>query len=234
MPESNSVKRMFAGIANKYDRANHILSGFVDFYWRKVLLKHAKLLNPKIVADLATGSGDVAICLKKGLHEQTIVNGYDFCEPMLIEARDKAKASSATANILFRFGDCLNLPIDDNSVDLITISFGFRNLEDRKLGLQEFKRILKPGGQLMILEFTQPYPWFAPIYYKYLQNVLPKIAKIVTGNSDAYDYLAESIQEFPNKNELKIEIEEQGFLEVDFHPLTLSIVALHKATKPNL
>lgn len=229
MPEGESVQKMFAGIANKYDRANHVLSGCVDYYWRQVLLNKAKIIKPDVVADLATGSGDVAICLKTGLAPDTKVMGFDFCEPMLAEARTKSSRSGL--DIPFAFGDCLSLPLEDNSVDLVTISFGFRNLENREKGLEEFLRVLKPGGSLMILEFTQPYSWFAPLYYFYLRNILPRFAKWVTGNSEAYDYLAESIQQFPNRKQLENEINSVGFRNVDSQALTLSIVAIHHGIK---
>ena len=229
MPEGESVQKMFAGIAGKYDRANHVLSGCVDYYWRQVLLNKARVIKPDVVADLATGSGDVAICLKKGLSPQTKVMGFDFCEPMLNEARRKADLERV--NIPFSFGDCLSLPLEDESVDLITISFGFRNLEDRETGLKEFKRVLRPGGSLMILEFTQPYFWFAPFYFFYLKNILPTMAKWVTGNSDAYDYLADSIQQFPNRVELADELKQAGFHSVDSQALTMAIVAIHHGIK---
>jgi demethylmenaquinone methyltransferase/2-methoxy-6-polyprenyl-1,4-benzoquinol methylase len=231
MPEAESVQRMFAGIAGKYDTANHVLSGYIDYYWRNKLLEKVKKNNPAVVVDLATGSGDVAICLKKGLNSQTVVKGYDFCEPMLEEARKKAQRLPETSNMEFSFGDCLNLPIEDNSANAVTISFGFRNLEDRKKGLDEFYRILKPGGSLYILEFTQPYPIFSTLYYFYLKFILPKLAKFVTGNSDAYDYLAESIQQFPNRFDLEQELVDSHFTKVQSTPYTLSIVAIHQGTK---
>ena len=128
-------------------------------------------------------------------------------------------------------GDCLNLPFEDNSFDLITIAFGLRNLADRAKGLAEMLRVLRPGGRLIILEFSQPYFWFRPFYYLYLRGILPWIARWVTGDRDAYLYLGTSISGFPNREGLCEEIEKAGFKEVSARSLTFSIVALHLGIK---
>ena len=128
-------------------------------------------------------------------------------------------------------GDCLNLPFEDESFDLVTISFGLRNLADREKGLSEIHRVLKPKGRLIVLEFTQPYWWFRPVYYFYLRLILPWLARLVTGDRDAYLYLGTSITNFPNRHELIGEIEEVGFGQVRAQPMTFSIVALHHGIK---
>jgi len=221
---------MFAGISRRYDFANHLLSGGMDFYWRRALVKSVRKEAPAHIVDLATGSGDVAFAIAQALPGAHIL-GLDFCEPMLDEARLKQKKSPGMENITFQFGDCLNLPCPDNTADVVTISFGLRNLEDRHQGLTEMLRILKPGGLLVILEFTQPASWFRPIYYVYLKTILPLLARLATGNRSAYDYLAGSIESFPTRESLATEIDTAGFAGVSARGLSASIVAIHQARK---
>lgn len=222
---------MFAGIAGRYDVANHLLSGGVDFYWRRVLTRMVKKRAPKDVADLATGSGDVAFKLRDRLGTEVPVKGFDFCEPMLDEARAKKKTKPAYADIDFAFGDCMELPLEDASVDAVTISFGVRNFEDRQRGLKEILRVLRPGGRLFVLEFSQPDRWFCPIYYFYLKCILPWVAAIATGDKGAYDYLAGTIENFPTKEALAEQLKLAGYETVDATGLTFSIVAIHEAKK---
>ncbi|ADE53034.1 ubiquinone/menaquinone biosynthesis methyltransferase [Coraliomargarita akajimensis DSM 45221] len=222
---------MFAGIAGRYDVANHLLSGGIDFYWRRVLTQMVKSRSPRDVVDLATGSGDVAFKLRDRLGTETPVKGLDFCEPMLEEARRKQASKPSYADLEFTFGDCMDLPLPDNCVDAVTISFGVRNFEDRQRGLKEILRVLRPGGTLYILEFSQPDRWFRPIYYFYLKFILPWVAAIATGDKSAYDYLAGTIENFPTKEALGEQVELAGFDSVQATGLTFSIVAIHAATK---
>ena len=231
MPEGKAVSHMFAGIAGRYDLANHLLSGGIDFYWRKVLTKMVHTFEPKDVVDLATGSGDVAFKLRDRLGESISVTGLDFCEPMLDEAREKKKAKSSYSDLEFSFGDCMDLPLAENSVDAVTVSFGVRNFEDRQKGLKEILRVLRPGGRLYVLEFSQPDRWFCPIYYFYLKFILPWVAAVATGDKSAYDYLAGTIENFPTKEALAEQLKLAGFETVDAKGLTFSIVAIHEATK---
>ena len=221
---------MFAGISGRYDLANHLLSGGVDLYWRYHLVRAVCLHNPTAAADLATGSGDVAFALRKKLPETCPIHALDFCEPMLEVARHKQQKRNLPGSLDFKFGDCLDLPLESHSVEAVTISFGLRNLEDRHRGLVEMRRILKPGsGSLFILEFTQPDNWLKPFYGFYLNQVLPRLARLATGDKAAYDYLAGSINQFPRKEDLSREILAAGFTNVQATGLTGSIVALHKA-----
>lgn len=231
-PDPTAVEATFSSVAPRYDLANHWLSGGIDFYWRKRLVKLAQKNNPTDILDLATGSGDVLFALRKGLGDKVNLTGLDFCEPMLEQARKKRslRGLGGCAN-QFLHGDCLSLPFEDNSFDLITIAFGLRNLADRAKGLAEMLRVLRPGGRLIILEFSQPYFWFRPFYYLYLRGILPWIARWVTGDRDAYLYLGTSISGFPNREGLCEEIEKAGFKEVSARSLTFSIVALHLGIK---
>ena len=138
--------------------------------FRRVLTQMVKACSPKEVVDLATGSGDVAFKLRDRIGIEVPVTGLDFCEPMLDEARAKRAAKKCYSDIAFEFGDCMDLPLEDNSVDAFTISFGVRNFENRQRGLKEILRVLRPGGRLFVLEFSQPVKWFCPIYYFYLNT----------------------------------------------------------------
>ncbi len=128
-------------------------------------------------------------------------------------------------------GDCLELALEDETFDLVTIAFGLRNLSDRAKGLREMRRVLKPGGRLIVLEFSQPYLWFRPFYYLYLRGILPWMARLITGDRKAYLYLGTSISNFPNRKELSAELVESGFSSPQVHPMTFSVVALHEARK---
>lgn len=231
MPLGKSVNQMFANIANRYDFANHFLSGGIDYYWRKILADAVQAFAPRSIVDLATGSGDVAFKLRDRLGSEVAIRGMDFCEPMLEAARQKKKNRSEYSDLEFIYGDCMNLPLEDNSIDAITIAFGVRNFEDRHKGLTEIKRVLRPGGRLFILEFSQPYPWFRPLYFCYLKCLLPRLAALATGDKGAYDYLAGSIEAFPSRNELAQQVKDAGFSSVTARALTCSIVAIHEATK---
>jgi demethylmenaquinone methyltransferase/2-methoxy-6-polyprenyl-1,4-benzoquinol methylase len=231
-PDPVAVEATFSSVAPRYDLANHWLSGGIDYYWRHRLVKLAQKNKPTDILDLATGSGDVLFALRKGLGDKVNLTGLDFCEPMLEQARAKRTVRGlGDATNQFFHGDCLNLPFEEDSFDLITIAFGLRNLADRAKGLAEMERVLRPGGRLIILEFSQPYLWFRPLYYLYLRGILPWVARWLTGDRDAYLYLGTSIAGFPNREELCKEIEKAGFDNVQAKPLTFSIVALHEGRK---
>jgi len=231
MPEGQAVSNMFGGIAGRYDFANHFLSGGADFYWRHVLARKVRAFGPTDIVDLATGSGDVAFKLRDALGPGVAVTGLDFCEPMLDEARGKKENKPVYGDIEFAFGDCMNLPLEDGAVDAVTVAFGVRNFEDRQRGMKEILRVLRPGGRLFVLEFTQPDRWFRPIYYLYLKHILPRLASLATGDKSAYDYLAGTIESFPTKAGLAAQIKDAGFASVRATGLTFSVVAIHEATK---
>jgi demethylmenaquinone methyltransferase/2-methoxy-6-polyprenyl-1,4-benzoquinol methylase len=231
MPEGQAVNTLFSGIAGRYDFANHFLSGGVDFYWRRVLVRRVKRHQPQAVLDLATGSGDVLFALADQLPESVALTGLDFCQPMLDQAIIKKQRKPRYQNLTFVQGDGLALEYADESFDAITLSFGLRNYEDRDRGLREIRRLLKPEGRAYILEFTQPQRWFRPIYYTYLKHILPRLAGWATGKPDAYHYLAGTIESFPSKEELSKQCEQAGLKVVRATGLTASIVALHELTK---
>jgi len=229
MPDPKAVNSMFARIAGRYDLANHLLSGGVDYLWRQRLVRVVHDADPRSVLDLATGSGDVAFALADGLAPGVQLTGMDFCQPMLDEAVKKGTGHPRWGAIQFRHGDGMALPLPDRSFDAVTISFGLRNMADRHKALKEMHRVLRPGGRLYVLEFSQPFFWFRPFYYAYLKFFLPVVAGVVTGDRSAYEYLCGSIEEFPGRAGLSAEIRRAGFDAVKATPLTCGIVALHEA-----
>jgi demethylmenaquinone methyltransferase/2-methoxy-6-polyprenyl-1,4-benzoquinol methylase len=231
MPDPIAVNTMFARIARRYDVANRLLSGGIDVWWRHRLVSAVRGRAISEVLDLATGSGDVAFALSKGLPETTRITGMDFCQPMLDEAVIKQNSSGRGPNITFRQGDGMALPLADASFDAVTISFGLRNMGDRHRALEEMLRVLRPGGRLFILEFSQPHAWFRPIYYFYLKRILPAIAASVTGDRGAYEYLCGSIERYPDHAAMTAEILRAGGRAVQVNRMTLGSVALHIAVK---
>jgi demethylmenaquinone methyltransferase/2-methoxy-6-polyprenyl-1,4-benzoquinol methylase len=231
MPESEAVRQMFAGIAGRYDCANHLLSGGLDYFWRQALVDRVRKVRPAVVIDLATGSGDVAFALARSLPREVEIIGMDFCAPMLEIAEEKKRRRSKHENLHFSHGDCLDIPLPDKSADAATIAFGLRNFEDRGKGLREILRVLRPGGTLFVLEFSRPDAWLRPFYYFYLRCVLPHVAGLATGRPDAYRYLAGSIGEFPSRDALVGEFRASGFSSVAARKLSGSIVAIHEASR---
>ncbi|MBD5780183.1 bifunctional demethylmenaquinone methyltransferase/2-methoxy-6-polyprenyl-1,4-benzoquinol methylase UbiE [Pelagicoccus sp. NFK12] len=229
MPDPDKVNSMFSRIAAKYDLANRALSLGIDTLWRDRLVDEVWLRNPSHITDLATGSGDVAFELRKEFDPQIRIDGLDFCEPMLDEARKK-QAKAGYQNMSFAVGDCLALPLPDASTDAVTISFGYRNLGDRHQGLLEMRRILRPSsGYLYILEFSQPLTIVRPFYYFYLKTLLPNIAGALTGDVSAYQYLSDSIEAFPPREGITEELRRAGFRDIKAIPMTCGMVALHIA-----
>jgi len=233
MPDPLAVNSMFARIARRYDTANRLLSGGIDQWWRRRLVRIVRRGNPRDVLDLATGSGDVAFALARALPQTTRITGMDFCQPMLDQAIAKQGAlSGPVRSIRFQQGDGLALPCADHSFDALTVSFGLRNMADRHRALTEMRRVLRPGGRVHVLEFSQPYRWFRPLYYFYTKKVLPAIAGKVTGDRAAYDYLNASIENYPDHAAMREELHRAGFREIRVVRMTLGIVALHVGTAP--
>lgn len=229
MPDPVAVQNMFGRIARRYDFANRLLSGGADVWWRRRLVSAVRRRRPAAVLDLATGSGDVALALARGLGDGVAITGMDFCIPMLDEANKKLAVVGHYPLVKFKPGDGMNLPLDDAMFDAVTISFGLRNMADRHRSLTEMRRVLRPGGSLFVLEFSQPHRWFAPVYFFYLQHILPTLAGWATGDKGAYDYLCGSIREFPGHEGIGAEILAAGFRTATARRMTFGIVALHEA-----
>ena len=224
---SRWVRSMFGRVAHRYDLANHLLSANIDRYWRSHTVKAVRdvLMRPEArVLDLACGTGDLLIALEREAGRRLI--GSDFCHPMLTGARGKL-ARASLQSVLVE-SDALALPLRDGSLDLITIAFGFRNLANYRAGLVEMRRVLRPGGALAILEFSQPpNKAFNALYTWYSRRVLPIIGGALSGAPEAYKYLPESVRKFPDGEALAAMMQESGFRTVNWEHLTFGIVALH-------
>jgi demethylmenaquinone methyltransferase/2-methoxy-6-polyprenyl-1,4-benzoquinol methylase len=216
------VRGMFGRIAGRYDLANHLLSGNLDRLWRRRTVRRVGdvLRRPGARAlDICCGTGDLTAALRKS--GGAFVMGSDFCHPMLVAARRKMPAPLFEA-------DALQLPVRDGSLDLITVAFGFRNLANYEAGLREMRRVLKPDGMAAILEFSQPRnTLFAAVYNFYSRRILPLIGGMLTGASDAYRYLPQSIEKFPTAPALADTMRAAGFASVTYEYLTSGTVALH-------
>jgi len=223
---------MFGRIARRYDLANRLLSGGIDRNWRARLVRAVRQAAPPgPVLDLATGSGDVAFALSRGLAPGTPIVGTDFCLPMLAEAEKKKAAAGpgAYAEVRFVPGDGLALPFPAGAFAAATIAFGLRNMADRGRCLAELRRVLRPDGCLFVLEFSRPRAWLRPWYYLYLRRLLPVVAGWLTRDAEAYRYLNRTIEEFPGAEALSGEIRAAGFPRVSAVRLSGGIVALHEA-----
>jgi demethylmenaquinone methyltransferase/2-methoxy-6-polyprenyl-1,4-benzoquinol methylase len=216
---------MFGSIARRYDIANHLLSCGMDFCWRRHAAKIVTDWRPYRVADLATGTGDLALALQKKLPEAEIT-GIDFLPEMLELAKRKGVHQIVLA-------DAMNLPFGDGSFDCVTIAFGLRNLENWTAGLAEMSRVLKTTGHLLVLEFSLPtMPLLRSAYRFYLHQCLPLLGSFLTGKRNAYNYLGDSIEEFPNGSAMCQLMAENGFMHPTFKPLTGGIVTIYTGTKP--
>lgn len=225
------VRGMFGGIAGRYDLLNHLLSFNLDRYWRRHTVDRVCKLAPQESArilDLCCGTGDLMLSLER--RRKTPVLGADFCHPMLVEARRKT-AAEQRRSVVFE-ADGLTLPLRENSLDAITVAFGFRNFANYRRGLDEMRRVLKPGGIAAILEFSQPRNrMFGAVYNWFSTVLLPKIGGLVSGSPKAYSYLPESIRKFPGADDLAQLMREAGFERVEYDLLTFGAVALHIGVK---
>jgi demethylmenaquinone methyltransferase/2-methoxy-6-polyprenyl-1,4-benzoquinol methylase len=229
-PDSRRVQEMFASIAHRYDFLNHFLSASVDRRWRQVAVTKVRDLlgptRPDICLDCCSGTGDLAIAISRGLDCSVIAS--DFCHPMLTQAVEKCRR----LRILNVEADALTLPFPDASFDALTIAFGLRNLEDPQRGLREMRRVLKPGGALVILEFSKPtVPLMGSAFNVYFHHILPKIGAIISGDSKAYQYLPNSVRKFPAQDELAEWLRTTLFTEVSYRNLSGGIAALHWGRK---
>jgi demethylmenaquinone methyltransferase/2-methoxy-6-polyprenyl-1,4-benzoquinol methylase len=214
---------MFSSIARRYDLANHLLSGGMDFFWRKRAAHLVKAWNPARILDLATGSGDLALTIRAACPRAFLV-GADFCHPMLRVAQGKGLEMLVAA-------DGLRLPFADASFDALTIAFGLRNMESWSAGLAEMHRVLRPGGHVLILDFSVPPPPLRWIYRPYLHHAMPRIAAFITGEKSAYDYLGDSIEQFPSGESMCALLREVGFEKPACEPLSGGIVSLYTASR---
>ena len=219
------VREMFGSIARRYDLANHALSCGIDFYWRARAANIVATWHPRNIADLATGTGDLALALQKRLPDADIT-GVDYLPEMLELARQKGLRHVLLA-------DAMKLPFVDRSFDCITIAFGLRNLEDCSAALTEIARVLNSHGRLLVLEFSLPAkPILRAVYRFYLHRCVPFVGSFLTQKKSAYDYLGDSIEEFPSGNAMCELMRANGYVFPTFEPLTGGIVTIYTCTKP--
>lgn len=231
LKHARAVREMFAGIAAKYDFLNHFLSVNIDKRWRRLVSERLKdvLENRNaLVLDVACGTGDLALELQKNAKAKVI--GTDFCRPMLSIAFDKNDKNAA--EIPYVEADGMNLSFGDNTFDAVTIAFGLRNFSNWQHGLTEFHRILKPGGKLVILEFSTPVlPGFRQAFQFYFSNILPRIGGAVSGSRGAYEYLPDSVSRFPDQKNLAQMMSQTGFSNVEYKNLTGGVAAIHSGVR---
>jgi demethylmenaquinone methyltransferase/2-methoxy-6-polyprenyl-1,4-benzoquinol methylase len=231
LSKKEQVAAMFDSIAPRYDRVNRILSGGIDVRWRKKALSFLKPLNPKIILDVATGTADVAILMTKMLHPEKVI-GIDISEGMLEGGRTKIKNDSLEKVIELRKGDSETINFPEHTFDAVTVSFGVRNFENLEKGLQEIYRVLKPGGRLVILEFSKPkFPLMAALYRFYMQIAAPQVAGWISKNKQAYEYLDNSINAFPEGNDFLNILRKSGFKQTECERLTFGIASIYIGDK---
>ncbi|MBE6416017.1 MAG: ubiquinone/menaquinone biosynthesis methyltransferase [Akkermansiaceae bacterium] len=221
MPDPAYVHAAFSSIAERYVTANHILSMGTDIMWRARVVQMVAEWKPANLLDIATGTGDLALAIKRALPEIEVL-GTDFCRPMLDVAVRRGLTHVLEA-------DAMNLPLESASYEAATVAFGLRNMADYGKALCEFRRVLKPGGHLLVLDFSMPENIFAAPYRLYLHHVLPRIAGWVTGNSGAYDYLGDSIEAFPRGESFLQLLRRCGYKNPSALPLCMGIASIYTA-----
>jgi demethylmenaquinone methyltransferase / 2-methoxy-6-polyprenyl-1,4-benzoquinol methylase len=231
---SRQVREMFTRIAPRYDLLNHLLSAQMDRLWRTRTARELESILQRpdaLVLDLCCGTGDLAFALRRNANARIL--GADFSHTMLTRARQKDISSNNAPSVSFLEADALRLPFPSDFFDLVTSAFGFRNLANYEGGLKEILRILKPGGALAILDFTEPRPGVLGDAYRfYTRTVLPKIGGWISGDSAAYAYLPKSVARFLRPDEFVSLLEQVGYRQVRVHLMTLGSVALHLAVRP--
>ncbi len=228
--KKEKVKGMFNDIAFRYDFLNHFLSAGIDKRWRTKVRKHLAPFHPKEILDVATGTGDLAIELAK-LHPEKIT-GIDIATGMLDIGKEKIGKKKLNDVIVLEEGDSENLRFNDGHFDAVTVAFGVRNFEDLEHGLSEMYRVLKPGGHVVVLEFSKPKKFpFRNIYNAYFKYILPTVGKMISKNDEAYTYLPESVQAFPEDKAFMNELKKAGFREAGQQRLTFGIATMYYGEK---
>ena len=228
---SDRVRDMFAQIASKYDLMNHLLSLNVDKYWRSATVKRVHVSGQAPILDLCTGTGDLAFAFHR-VHPQVPVVGADFCPEMLDVARQKQRRRHID-NIRFVEASAMDLPFDDDEFQVVSVAFGIRNVEDTDRGLAEIARVCRPGGQVAILEFSQPSVWpLNHLYQFYFRRILPRVGQMMASNDkSAYEYLPSSVNEFPSGQAFAERLTAAGFRDIAVQPMTLGIATLYVGVK---
>ena len=232
LDKKDQVAQMFNSIAFRYDFLNRFLSAGIDKSWRKKAINQLKDLNPKLILDVATGTGDVAIMTYHQLHPEKII-GIDISEGMLEFGNKKLANLQLNKVIELQKGDSETIQFEGNHFDAVTVAFGVRNFQHLEIGLAEMQRVLKTDGKLVVLEFSKP--TFAPVraFYKFYMNVIgPSISKLFGSNKAAYQYLNDSVQAFPEGQTFLNLMNEAGFTQTYLIKLSLGICTIYCGSKP--
>ena len=223
MPDAVYVHDAFARIADRYVMTNHVLSCGMDIIWRKIVTARVRKWKPQRLLDVASGTGDLALEIQDQCPQCEVI-ASDFCAEMLAHATRRGMAKTKVA-------DALNLPYPAHEFDVVTVAFGLRNMADYPAALREMLRVLKPGGRIIILDFSIPGGIMCAPYRWYLHHVLPRMAGLLTGQKDAYEYLGGSIEQFPSGKGMTDLLESCGFGQTSASPITLGVVTIYEGTR---
>jgi len=228
--KKEQVARMFNNISRRYDLLNHLLSLGIDIYWRKRAIKLLKPYKPQQILDVATGTADFAI-EALALNPEKVI-GVDISDGMLDQGREKLTRRHLDDRIELRLGDSERLQFEDNIFDAVIVAFGVRNFENLQDGLEDMFRVLKPGGRLVVLEFSKPtgFP-MKQLYNFYFKNILPLVGKVISKDQSAYTYLPESVQEFPDGQAFLQVLQRAGYTETRCKALTFGISSIYTGKK---
>jgi demethylmenaquinone methyltransferase/2-methoxy-6-polyprenyl-1,4-benzoquinol methylase len=230
--KQSRVRAVFESVAGKYDLMNDLMSMGVHRLWKQFTLSQTGLRPGQRALDVAGGTGDLAAGMAKQVGDDGLVILTDINAAMLARGRDRMVNAGIVRNLRCSLANAECLPFKDQSFDCVTIAFGLRNVTDKNAALRSMLRVLKPGGQLMVLEFSKPTaPGLKPLYDAYSFNVLPWLGKVIAQDEASYRYLAESIRRFPDQETLKSMMQEGGFGNCSYHNLSGGIVALHRGYK---
>jgi len=231
--KADKVAEVFHSVAAKYDLMNDLMSGGVHRLWKRITIEMSGVRRGDKVLDIAGGTGDLTTKFSRIVGSEGTVVLADINDSMLKVGRDRLMDRGVVNNVRFSQADAQYLPFPDNTFDVITIAFGLRNVTDKDLALRSMLRVLKPGGRLLVLEFSKPAnPVLSKIYDTYSFSILPKLGKLFADDSDSYQYLAESIRMHPDQQTLQNMMDDAGFANTDFHNMTGGVVALHRGVKP--
>jgi len=229
--KKQQVASMFDDIAFRYDFLNRFLSAGIDVKWRKKAIKQLAALHPKTILDVATGTADVAI-MASGILKPDKITGIDISEGMLDIGRKKIQKLGLENTIELLNGDCETINFENDSFEAVTVAFGVRNFQNLEKGLTEIKRVLKPGGKLVVLEFSKPQKPIVKIMYNmYMKFICPTLGKIFSKNRNAYQYLDESIQKFPEGKNFTDILDNLGYKKTYSKPLSLGICSIYCGEK---
>ena len=230
--KAGRVREVFDSVASRYDLMNDLMSGGMHRLWKRFTIELSSVRPGQTVLDIAGGTGDLAAKFSQRVGPDGHVILADINAAMLSVGRDRLIDKGALNNISVSQADAQFLPYADNSIDCITIALGLRNVTDKALALRSMHRVLKPGGRLLVLEFSKPTsPLLSQVYDAYSFSALPFMGKLITNDADSYRYLAESIRKHPDQETLLEMVEDAGFVDCKYHNMTGGIVAIHRGVK---